>query len=42
MWDIIDKPVVTIYKNAYAGLSRQVWMPALVQFVNRAGTIFNQ
>jgi len=31
--------LVTIYREAYAGLSRDVWLLALVTLVNRAGTM---
>ena len=33
------RPLVTIYREAYAGLSRDVWLLALVTLVNRAGTM---
>src|SRR4029079_1750746 len=30
---------VQLYRNAYGGLSREVWWLALVIFINRAGTM---
>jgi len=30
---------VQLYRNAYSGLSRQMWWLALVMFINRSGTI---
>ena len=30
---------LTLYKNAYTGLSREVWLLALISLVNRAGTM---
>src|SRR6476620_6719624 len=30
---------ISLYKNAYAGLSKPVWWLALVMLVNRAGTM---
>ncbi|MBN1482687.1 MFS transporter [candidate division KSB1 bacterium] len=33
------KRIFTLYKNAYSGLPRQVWELAVVQFINRAGSM---
>ncbi len=30
---------VSLYKNAYSGLSRRMWLLALVMFINRCGTM---
>ena len=32
-------PILNIYKRAYSGLPRQVWELAVVQFINRAGSM---
>jgi predicted MFS family arabinose efflux permease len=32
-------PAFTLYKNAYAGLSRSTWLLSLVIFINRSGTM---
>jgi MFS family permease len=33
------KASVQLYRNAYSGLSRQMWWLALVMFINRSGTM---
>ena len=33
------KAVITLYKNAFGGLSAPAWMLALVMLVNRSGTM---
>jgi len=30
---------LTLYRNAYAGLSREVWLLAIISLINRAGTM---
>ncbi len=32
-------PSVQLYRNAYSGLSRQIWWLSLVMFINRSGTM---
>jgi predicted MFS family arabinose efflux permease len=33
------KSLKTLFKNAYGGLSKEVWLLALTQFINRSGTM---
>ena len=29
----------TLYRNAYGGISREIWLLAFVMFINRSGTM---
>jgi predicted MFS family arabinose efflux permease len=33
------KTTINLYKNAYAGLSRKMWLLSIVMLINRSGTI---
>lgn len=33
--------MVSLFRNAFGGLSRQVWLLAIVMFINRSGTMVN-
>ena len=36
---MIIQNTITLYKNAYAGLSREVWLLSIISLVNRAGSM---
>ncbi len=36
---MILQNTITLYKNAYAGLSREVWLLSIISLVNRAGSM---
>jgi predicted MFS family arabinose efflux permease len=32
-------PLISLYKNAFGGLSKEVWLLSLIMFINRSGTM---
>jgi len=35
----VMQSIINLYRNAYGGLSRDIWLLALTQFINRSGTM---